>query len=61
MVEEFSDVRKDSGLTLPHSYKVGLELDTRGGTLIGDWEFTLTEFAFNQPIPLATFNVNPKE
>lgn len=61
MVEEFSDFRKESGLTLPHSYKVGLELDTRAGTLIGDWEFTLTDFAFNQPIPLATFNVNPKD
>jgi len=61
MVEEFSDFRKESGLTLPHSYKVGLELDTRAGTLIGDWEFALTEFAFNQPIPVATFNVNPKQ
>lgn len=61
MVEEFSDFKKESGLTLPHAYKVGLELDTRGGTLIVDWEFTLTEFAFNQPIPPATFNVNTKQ
>lgn len=61
MVEEFSDFRKESGLTLPHTYKIGLELDTRGGTLVVDWEFTLTEFAFNQPIPPATFNVNTKQ
>ena len=61
MVEEFSDFRKESGLTLPHSYKVGLELDTRAGTLIGDWEFTLTDFAFNQAIPPGTFNVNTNE
>ena len=58
MVEEFSDFRKESGLTLPHSYRVGLELDTRAGTFIGEWELTLTDFAFNQPIPLAVFNVN---
>lgn len=61
MVEEFSDFRKESGLTLPHTYKVGLDLDTRTGRLIVDWEFTLTEFAFNQPIPAATFNVNTKQ
>src|SRR5438477_5115662 len=58
MVEEFSDFKKESGLTLPHIYKVGLDLETRVGRLIVDWEFTLTEFAFNQPIPAATFNVN---
>ena len=60
MVEEFSDFRNESGLTLPHTYKIGLELDTRGGTLKADWEFTLTEFAFNQPIPPETFNVSAK-
>jgi hypothetical protein len=61
MVEEFSDFRMESGLTLPHTYRIGLELDTRGGTLVVDWEFTLAEFAFNQPIPPATFNVNTKQ
>jgi len=61
MVEEFSDFKKESGLTLPHTYKVGLDLETRAGRLIVDWEFTLTEFAFNQPIPAATFNVNTKQ
>ena len=61
MVEEFSDFKKESGLTLPHIYKVGLDLETRVGRLIVDWEFTLTEFAFNQPIPAATFNVNTKQ
>jgi hypothetical protein len=61
LVEQFSDFKKESGLTLPHTYKVGLDLDTRAGRLIVDWEFTLTEFAFNQPIPAATFNVNTKQ
>ena len=60
MVEEFSDFRKESGLMLPHNYKIGLEFDTRGGTLVVDWEVKLSDFAFNQAIPPATFNVNPK-
>jgi hypothetical protein len=61
MVEEFSDFRKEGGLTLPHVYKIGLQLDTRAGMLIVDWDSTLTDFSFNQPIPPATFNVNPKQ
>lgn len=58
LVEEFSDFKKESGLTLPHVYRVELEMDTRGGTLKVEWEFTLTDHAFNQKIPLATFNAN---
>ncbi|HEX3560426.1 MAG TPA: hypothetical protein VHU19_14560 [Pyrinomonadaceae bacterium] len=58
MVEEFSDFRKESGLTLPHNYKIVLELDTRAGTFVGDWQLTLTQFAFNQPIQSGSFNVN---
>ncbi len=58
LVEEFSDYRKESGMNLPHVYRVELEMDTRGGTLKAEWEFTLTDHAFNQKIPPATFNVN---
>ena len=57
MVEEFGDFKKEGGLSLPHSYKVKLEFDTRGGTQVVNWDFTLTGFAFNQPLPPATFNV----
>lgn len=57
MVEDFSDFRPESGLVLPHTYKVALELDTRNGTTSVDWEFTLTDFAFNQAIPATTFNL----
>lgn len=60
MVEHFADFKKESGMTLPHSYKVELEMDTRGGTFKGEWEFTLTDLAFNQKIPADTFNVGPK-
>lgn len=61
LVEEFSDFRKESGLTLPRLYKVALEMDTRGGTMKADWEFTLTDLAFNQKIPPATFIVNSNQ
>ena len=61
MVEEFSDFSKESGLTLPHTYKIWLELEQKNGSLRVDWALTLTEFAFNQAIPPGTFNVNPKQ
>ncbi len=61
MTEEFSDFKKESGLTLPHSYKISLELDTRGATYSGRWELTLTQFAFNQPIQPGSFNVAPTD
>lgn len=61
LAEDFSDFRKESGLTLPHTYKIAMELDTKNGTLAATWEFTLTDFAFNQPIPPATFVMSPKQ
>ncbi|HWN08362.1 MAG TPA: hypothetical protein VNO50_03670 [Pyrinomonadaceae bacterium] len=61
MVEHFGDFKKESGMTLPRSYKVELEMDTRGGTFKGEWDFTLTDLAFNQKIPADTFNVGPKQ
>lgn len=58
MTEQFSDFRKESGLMLPHNYKITLDLDTRGGTVIYNWEINLNQFAFNQEIPPATFVVS---
>jgi hypothetical protein len=57
LTEDFSDFSKEGGLTLPHSYKISLELDTRGGTFTADWAMKLTQFDFNQPIPASTFRV----
>jgi len=58
MTEQFSDFRKEGGLMLPHGYQVNLDLDTKGGTLMIQWDFKLTDFAFNQEVPDATFVVN---
>ncbi|HEY6232086.1 MAG TPA: hypothetical protein VIW64_12565 [Pyrinomonadaceae bacterium] len=60
MIEEFSDFRKEEDLTLPHSYKISLELDTRV-PFRGSWDMTLNQFGFNKPIPPGMFNVGAKQ
>jgi hypothetical protein len=57
ITEDFSDFKKEGGLTLPHTYKLSAEFDTRAGTYAGDWEMKFTRFDFNQQIPAATFKV----
>jgi hypothetical protein len=56
MTEEFSDFSKEGELTLPHGYKISLELDTKV-PFRGGWELTLNQFGFNQPIPPEMFTV----
>ncbi len=60
MVEEFSEFRKEGGLTLPHTYKIKLTIDTPSGTFLADWIITLTQFAFNQPIDPDSFSIISK-
>jgi hypothetical protein len=57
MVEDFSDFKKEGGLTLPHEYK--LQLSIIGQTACAQYEWTLrfTQFDFNQPIAPDSFNV----
>ena len=57
MVEEFSDFKIEEGLTLPHTYKIKLLVDSKGGTFLADWEITLTQFSFNQPIDPNSFTI----
>jgi len=57
MVEEFSDFRSEAGLTLPHSYKINLLVDSKGGTFQADWEITLNQFVFNQLIDKQSFTI----
>src|SRR5216684_565464 len=60
MVEEFSAFRKEGGLTLPHTYKIQLAIDTPSGTFLAEWTITLTQFAFNQPIDPDSFSIISK-
>jgi hypothetical protein len=57
MIEEFSDFKKESGLTLPHTYKIKLSVDSKGGTFLADWLITLTQFTFNEKIDPNSFNI----
>jgi hypothetical protein len=59
VTEDFSDFKKEGELTLPHSYKISLELDTRI-PFRGSWELTLNQFGFNQPIPPEMFTSGAK-
>jgi hypothetical protein len=57
MYEDFSDYRKESGLMLPHAYRIYLAVDGNNGTNEHEWVFTLSRFSFNQKIDPASFNV----
>ena len=58
MVEEFSEFKQEGGLTLPHTYKINLLVDTQSGTFLADWEMKLTQFDFNQPIDPNSFSIS---
>lgn len=55
--EDFGDFKKESGLMLPHSYKVQLTVAGMGPTYSAEWAFTFSRFQFNQNIPAESFNV----
>src|ERR1044071_8460194 len=56
MTEEFSDFRKESGLDLPHFYKLKLEIRSGGVSFDGEWATTMTQFNFNQHLAPNSFN-----
>lgn len=59
LVEEFADFKKEGGLTLPHAYKINLEITTpRSGAVRAQWELSLSEFKFNQRLEPASFDVD---
>lgn len=57
MTEDFSDFRQEGKLTLPHSYKLRLDIESTNGTSNHRWEAILDQFAFNQAIDAKSFNV----
>jgi hypothetical protein len=58
LVEEFSNFRLESGLNLPHKYKVEFAADTQSGTFLAEWTAMLSRFIFNDPIDPAAFSIN---
>src|ERR1043166_5656622 len=58
MVEEFSDFKPESGLTLPHLYKINLFVDSPNGTSQTEWILKLAQFTFNDKIDPSSFNIS---
>jgi hypothetical protein len=59
LVEEFSDFKKEGGLTLPHAYKINLEITTgRAGAVKAQWDLTISDIQFNQKIQPGSFDVD---
>ena len=61
LTEDFTDFKKEGGLTLPHAYKIHLEIIGRSGSFKADWEMALSDFQFNQRLDPASFDVDDKD
>jgi len=59
-IEEFSNFKVESGLNLPHSYKMQLTIDSEGNPLLQDWLINLSQFVFNKNLDAKQFDVNAK-
>jgi hypothetical protein len=57
VVEDFSDFKTEEGLTLPHSYKLQLSIESLSRRTLQDWVFTLSKFNFTIPIDDKEFDV----
>ncbi|HEU4435465.1 MAG TPA: hypothetical protein VFR51_18915 [Pyrinomonadaceae bacterium] len=53
--EEFADFKAESGLTLPHSYKFHLSIQSEVRPAVVDWVFNLTQYSFTSPLDAADF------
>lgn len=58
MVEDFSNFKEVNKLTLPHTYKLYLEILTGNGTTSYEWLMDLQNFTFNQSIESKDFRVD---
>jgi hypothetical protein len=58
LIEDFNDFKTESGLTLPHSYKIQFWSETAQGNTRNTWEVTLEQFGFNQKFDEGAFDVN---
>jgi len=53
--EEFADFKAESGLTLPHTYKFHLSIQSEVRPAVVDWVFTLNDYSFTSPLDAAEF------
>ena len=60
LIEDFSDFKQEGKLTLPHRYKLVLEIDNQTNMSTDGWEMTLSQFAFNEDLEDSGFDVEGK-
>lgn len=58
LIEDYSNFSTESDLTLPHTYKLNLEILSGNGTVKYEWEMNLNKFAFNGEIDDKDFVVD---
>ncbi|HEY0005328.1 MAG TPA: hypothetical protein VGB17_11010 [Pyrinomonadaceae bacterium] len=57
VTEDFSDFKAENGLTLPHTYKLELQIQSGSSPILLDWVFNLTQFTFNQTMTEKDFEI----
>jgi hypothetical protein len=67
LVEDFSDFQNVAGLTLPKTYKISYSYTGTGSTQVVqnsnrelEWTFSVTYFAYNQPLEGNSFDIDAK-
>jgi hypothetical protein len=58
VIENFSDFRKEGSITLPHSYRFELNIQSQGGNMNVIAETLLNKFSFNQTMANTDFVVD---
>lgn len=58
LTEDFDDFSDVEGLTLPHSYKIDLVIDSRSKEFAGSWTYAVKQAVRNQVLDRQLFSVN---
>ena len=56
LVETFSDFKQVDGLTLPHLYRITLNVDAQSG-FVGHWEIKIDRMSHNRKIAAKAFAI----
>ena len=56
LTESFGDFKNESGLTLPHTYKIAFGTISNVGTVEYNWNFKIAEYRLNQNLTPDFFN-----
>lgn len=57
LIEDFSDFKPEGKLTLPHTYRIRLQIEKVDATKNLEFMINFSQFAFDQPIGAEAFNV----